>query len=127
MVEGRLQQLLHVVGGWYAWGVDVVDARPTAVFVSSDVQAVGMLRALHEADMNIPDDIAVVSFDASFQSEYTWPALTAMHQPTREMAAAAVEALLNKGEPSPVRNMVFPTDLIIRRSCGCLPGKEAGR
>lgn len=121
--EGQVFTAPFSMDGGYMAGrrLASVRDRPTAVFVSSDVQAVGVLRALHEADLNIPDDIAVVSFDASFQSEYTWPALTAMHQPTRQMAAAAVEALLNKDEPTPVRNMVFPTDLIIRRSCGCLP------
>ncbi|HET8794766.1 MAG TPA: LacI family DNA-binding transcriptional regulator [Arthrobacter sp.] len=120
--EGQIFTTPFSMDGGYAAGRRLASLkdRPTAVFVSSDVQAVGVLRALHEADLNVPADVAVVSFDASFQSEYTWPALTAMHQPTRQMAAAAVEALLNKEESTPVRNMVFPTDLIIRRSCGCL-------
>lgn len=120
--EGQIFTAPFSMEGGYRAGRRLVDARdrPRAVFVSSDAQAVGVLRALHEAGLEVPQDIALVSFDASFQSAFTWPALTAMHQPTEQMAEAAVSALLDR-ESAKARNMVFPTDLVIRRSCGCRP------
>ncbi|WP_026820665.1 LacI family DNA-binding transcriptional regulator [Arthrobacter castelli] len=120
--EGQIFTSTFSMEGGYRAGQRIAAARdrPTAVFVSSDAQAVGVLRALHEAGLQVPQDIALVSFDASFQSAFTWPALTAMHQPTEQMAEAAVSALLDR-ETASTENMVFPTDLVVRRSCGCLP------
>ncbi|MDN5704529.1 MAG: LacI family transcriptional regulator [Yaniella sp.] len=118
--EGQIFTGPFSMEGGYQAGRRLAAARerPTAAFVSSDAQTIGLLRSLHEAGLEVPQDIALVSFDASFQSAYTWPALTAMHQPTMQMAEAAVSALLDK-EAAPAVNMVFPTDLVIRRSCGC--------
>lgn len=125
LAEGQVYTAPFSMAGGYTAGRRLATARDraTAVFVSSDAQAVGVLRALHEADLVVPDDVAVVSFDASFQSEYTWPALTAMRQPTAQMARAAVELLLDGGSPGSTNpsNTVFDTELIIRRSCGCTP------
>jgi LacI family transcriptional regulator len=92
--------------------------RPTAIFASSDLLAVGALRAIHEADLSIPADIAVVSFDGTSESEFSWPQLTAVRQPVNEIAEAAVDAALAPVNPGgDVR--LLPTELIIRRSCGC--------
>lgn len=91
-------------------------AQVDAVFISSDQLAIGALRALHEADVDIPNDVAVVSFDGTEDAEYAWPALTTLAQPTAELAEQAVLRLLGAG--------VIPDErprgqLIIRRSCGC--------
>lgn len=91
-------------------------AQVDAVFVSSDQLAIGAMRALHEAGVDIPGDIAVVSFDGTEDAEYAWPALTTLAQPTPELAEQAVLRLLGVG--------VIPDErprgeLIIRRSCGC--------
>ena len=64
--------------------------RPTAIFASSDMQAIGILRAIHEAGLTVPGDIALTSFDGSAEAEYSWPALTTVEQPVRVMAEAAV-------------------------------------
>ena len=47
---------------------------PDAVFAASDLQAIGILRALHEAGVRVPEDVAIVSFDGTSESEYSWPA-----------------------------------------------------
>jgi LacI family transcriptional regulator len=106
--------------GGYAAAQRILAAAeiPTAIFVSSDNQAVGVLRALHEAGLRIPEDVAIVSFDGSPESEYTWPALTTVQQPLDAMAAAAVKAAVARPNSDPSQQ-IFPTDLIIRRSCGC--------
>ncbi|MDQ4492112.1 LacI family DNA-binding transcriptional regulator [Sinomonas sp. ASV486] len=90
--------------------------RPTALFASSDILAVGLLRAFHESGVRIPEDIAIVSFDGSPEAEFSWPGLTTLAQPIEEMARAAVEALVGDG---PASNRIFPPTLVRRASCGC--------
>ncbi|KQR63755.1 LacI family transcriptional regulator [Arthrobacter sp. Leaf337] len=92
--------------------------RPTAIFASSDLLAVGALRAIHEADLSIPDDIAVVSFDGTSESEFSWPQLTTVRQPINQIAEAVLEAALSHKD-SAGKIQLLPTELIIRRSCGC--------
>lgn len=91
--------------------------RPTAVFASSDLQAVGVLSALHEAGLRVPEDVAVVAFDGTAETEYSWPPLTVVRQPLDRMAEAAVSRLID-GEQA-IEAMTFPTELIVRKSCGC--------
>ncbi|UVJ38117.1 LacI family DNA-binding transcriptional regulator [Arthrobacter sp. CJ23] len=91
---------------------------PTAIFASSDLLAVGALRAIHEANMSVPGDIAVVSFDGTSESEFSWPQLTTVRQPINQIADAVLESALSSDEPDG-EIQLFPTDLVIRRSCGC--------
>lgn len=91
--------------------------RPTAVFASSDLQAVGFLRSLHDGGIRVPEDVAVVSFDGSKEAEYSVPRLTTVAQPVEEMARAAVEALLGDGGSDHSRT--FAGTLVLRASCGC--------
>ena len=106
--------------GGYACGQRLLagEQRPTAIMASSDLQAFGLLRAIGERGLSVPDDIAVVSFDGTVGSAFGWPPLTAVQQPITAMARAAVETVLQGGEPEP-RHQQFEMELIIRRSCGC--------
>ncbi len=92
--------------------------RPTAIFASSDLLAVGALRAIHEAGLSIPDDIAVVSFDGTSESEFSWPQLTTVRQPIDQIAEAAILAALSANH-SDGKVQLLPAELIVRRSCGC--------
>lgn len=107
--------------GGYAAGKRLLASgnRPTAIFASSDMQGIGILRAVHEAGLTLPGDIALVSFDGSIESEYSWPALTTVAQPVRAMAESAVRALVGEGRERELQHRIFPTELIIRQSCGC--------
>jgi LacI family transcriptional regulator len=108
--------------GGYAMGRALLQqGRPDAVFATSDLQAVGVLRALHEAGLRVPQDIALVSFDGTSESEFCWPALTVARQPVAEMAQAAVAAVLDRRSPHPDQHQLFQTELVLRRSCGCGP------
>ena len=75
------------------------------------MQAVGILRALHEAGLSVPGDIALAAFDGSVEAEYQWPPLTTVEQPVRAMADAAVRALVGRAAASRPRTTSSP------RSC----------
>jgi LacI family transcriptional regulator len=91
---------------------------PTAVFVASDVVAAGALAAIHEKQLRIPQDIAVVGFDDVPLAEYLTPPLTTIHIPVRSMAQLAfsmIMKLINNQQPD--ENQIFlETNLIIRQS-----------
>ena len=95
--------------------------RPTAVFVSSDNQAAGALRACADLGVRVPGDLALVSFDGSPSAEFTVPKLTSYRQPVDRIARTAVEGLLAQiaapgGLPT---HTVIPGELVVRHSCGC--------
>jgi LacI family transcriptional regulator len=117
--KGPVAAAAYTREGGYAAGQRILagDRRPTAVFVSSDMQAVGVLRAMHEAGIALPQEMAVVSFDGSPESEYSWPALTTVQQPVKDMAIEAVERLVAVEEST--QFSVHESTLIVRQSCGC--------
>lgn len=104
------------------------DRGPDAVFVASDEQALGVLRALTELGLSCPADVAVASFDGIAPAAYSVPALTTMAQPFDELARAALTSLLARlADPdAPASVSVLPVELIARGSCGCPdpPGGE---
>jgi LacI family transcriptional regulator len=106
--------------GGYDAGIRMLQAedRPTAVYVLSDQQSIGFLNAVHRAGLQVPGDMAVVSFDGTTESKFSWPPLTVMRQPVREMAHAAVD-LLDKRDPDSHVHHVFSSRLVVRQSCGC--------
>lgn len=95
--------------------------KPTALFAGNNFLAVGAQRALREMNYRIPDDIVLVAVDEippEFTSE---PVLTVSNQPAREMGKQAACLLLKriKGETSsPCKQIVLPTEMIIRNSSG---------
>jgi LacI family transcriptional regulator len=92
--------------------------RPSVIFAASDQLCIGALKAIREAGLRCPEDIAVVSYDGTTESEYCWPPLTVARQPIQAMAEAAVSAVLNLSSPAAAYQR-FATDLVIRESCGC--------
>jgi LacI family transcriptional regulator len=91
---------------------------PHAVFVSSDMQAIGAMRALYELGLRVPEDVALFAFDGTEETEYTNPQLSVVRQPVREMAEDAVEKVLNPSGPASPYTAHKP-ELVFRRSCGC--------
>jgi LacI family transcriptional regulator, galactose operon repressor len=98
--------------------------RPSAIFTASDQLSSGALKAIREAELRCPDDIAVVSFDGTSESEYCWPPLTVARQPIQTMAEAAISAVLNLGPAAEYQR--FDTEIVIRESCGC-SGRHPGQ
>lgn len=91
---------------------------PRAIFAASDLLAVGVLRALHEAGLSVPGDVAIVSFDGSVESDYSWPPLTSVRQRIATIAESALQSALDT-TPSPHVSQQLHGDLIVRASCGC--------
>lgn len=70
--------------------------RPTAIFASNDLIALGILGALSDAGLSCPDDVSVVGFDDLEVSSFTNPPLTTVTQPAYQLGASAVTVLLNR-------------------------------
>jgi LacI family transcriptional regulator len=94
--------------------------QPDAVFVASDTMALGVLRALRQAKISVPDDIAMVSFDGLPTSATSEPPLTTVRQPILRIGTKVVETLIDilTHGLEPPRHIVMPNELVIRASCG---------
>lgn len=105
--------------GGHAGGARLLNTAtpPTAIFASSDLQAIGLLRAAYERGLRIPEDLAVIAFDGTKESEFCWPPLTVLAQPLQQMADAAVALILDRDRGD--EHVPFEPRLIVRRSCGC--------
>jgi len=94
---------------------------PSAVFVANDEMAIGAIEAVRGRGLRVPDDVAIVGFDDIQMAPYVQPPLTTVRQPIREFGALAVQMLLRRIEnpEAEAKTIVLPTQLVIRRSCGC--------
>ncbi|NUR69323.1 MAG: LacI family DNA-binding transcriptional regulator [Hamadaea sp.] len=92
--------------------------RPTAIFASNDLQALGVYQAARAAGLRVPADLSVVGFDDLPVAALTDPPLTTVHQPLAEMAAAATEMALalGRGERMPQLGLELGTTLTVRES-----------
>ncbi len=97
-------------------------ARPDAVFAASDIMASGAMRAVQEAGLGIPDDIAFIGFDDVPLAALTKIQLTTIRQPILKFGITAVEFLIDLIEKgtTPARSIILDTELIIRDSCGAI-------
>lgn len=95
-----------------------------AVFVHSDLMAVGVLGAVEASGRRVPDDVAVVSCDDLSFAAYLRPPLTTVRVPLRETGAQAVEMLLRRlsGEDVDVETVLLPVELVVRQSSGVREG-----
>lgn len=90
---------------------------PTAIVAANDYCAIGALRALSEAGVRVPEQIAVAGFDGITSSQFARPALTTVQVPIREIGRKAVRTLVNlvDGLDEPEHSVV-PVELLIRAS-----------
>lgn len=96
---------------------------PTAHIAANNSMTIGVLHALRERGLRVPEDIALVAFDDFEWSDLFHPRLTVIAQPTREIGAQAVQMLLSRlDEPDRApRSVRLPARLVHRESCGCAP------
>jgi DNA-binding LacI/PurR family transcriptional regulator len=91
-----------------------------AVFTGDDDAAIGVLRALREHSYRIPEDISVAGFDDLGFAGFLNPPLTTVRAPTEAVGQIATERLFNMLDNASTDGAVLlPTDIILRRSCGC--------
>lgn len=100
--------------------------RPTAVFCSTDDQAIGLLRAARELGVDVPGELAVAGFDDVKEAAMTDPPLTTVASDREAMARTAVDIALDPAPDAVTsggadRTRSFPSRLVVRTSCGC-PG-----
>jgi LacI family transcriptional regulator len=98
--------------------IDLGADRPRAVFVSSDIQAIGAIQAIKDRNLRVPQDIAVVGFDDIELAQFV--GLTTVRQPMKKMGEVAVERLLEKMANKTTNGFKhrFRTELVVRESCG---------
>jgi DNA-binding LacI/PurR family transcriptional regulator len=91
-----------------------------AVFTGDDDAAIGVLRALHQHGLKVPDDVAVIGFDDLGFAPFLNPPLTTVRAPTESVGRIAAERLFDLLENQTTDEVVIlPTEIIFRRSCGC--------
>jgi LacI family transcriptional regulator len=92
---------------------------PTAIFASNDVSAFGVMEAIRERGLRIPDDVSVMGFDDIPQAAHVHPPLTTVRQPLEEMGRAATRMLLEyiQDPLRPPERVELPTELVLRQSC----------
>jgi LacI family transcriptional regulator len=101
----------------------------TAIFCFNDISAIGVIRAVHDAGLSVPDDISVVGFDDIISAAYQKPSLTTVRQPLdamgKEGAKALLEMITNPGHELPPQIVMQP-ELIVRESTGPVSQKAVG-
>jgi DNA-binding LacI/PurR family transcriptional regulator len=94
----------------------------TAIVAGSDFMAMGILRALTEEGLRVPDDVSLIGFDDIEFCHYTTPPLTTVRQDRVAMGRGAVQRLVamieGTEETSP---LILPTQLVVRKSTGPAP------
>lgn len=101
----------------------------TAVFVANDQMALGLLRALREAGLRVPNDVSVVGFDDVPEAAYFAPPLTTVRQDFDELGRRSLHLLLDQleGRPMPTTSVVIEPDLVLRESTGPVRGSTHQR
>ena len=91
---------------------------PTALFVANNEMMAGALAALQARDVQVPNEMSLVSFDDVRWARYVSPPLTTVAQPTEEIGTLAAEFLFERlaGRNERVTRTLNPT-LIVRGSC----------
>ena len=99
---------------------------PTAIFAANDLAAMGVISALDEAGLRIPEDVSVMGYDNSFLASLRHVSLTSIDQAADELGSIAVDRLLERlegGRSEPVRVVTRPT--LVPRTSTAAPREEA--
>lgn len=108
-----------MLGGYYAAQkvINLID-RKTAIFVLSDIGAMGLIRGLNELGISVPQDVSVMGYDDIFYADFMVPALTTIRQDIFRKGERAVELLLAQIEGREIeeKTILLPVELKIRES-----------
>lgn len=95
---------------------------PTAIFAINNLITVGVLQALEQAGLRVPQDVGLIGFDDFELAAVLHPRLTLVRQPATELGRRAAWLLFDRLEgrwSRQPRRLVLETELIVRESCGC--------
>ncbi len=107
----------------------MTEGGTTAIFAGNDSMALGVLRALHEAGVDVPGQVSVVGFDDVPEAAYLTPPLTTVRQDFAEVGRRSLQVLVEQMESSgEVEEMqvVVGAELVVRASSGPAPGRAGG-
>ncbi len=111
----------YQTGGGYLAAQRLLDLpeRPTAIFASNDLEAIGAINAVRERGLSIPADLSIIGFDDIPQASLVYPRLTTVRQPLVQIGQVAVRLLLERIESTEkdARRVTLSTELVIRESC----------
>lgn len=125
--EQFVEVTLFTVAGGQAAAKVLLDKGCTAIICSTDLMALGAVRAVRSRDLSVPEDISVVGYDDSMLMAYTDPPLTTVRQSVLAMGSAAVQALVDEiAGRAPTRvELLFAPELVVRGSTGSGPRMHA--
>lgn len=106
-------------GGYNAMS-QLLDEKPEAVFIASDMMAVGAMRAVTNAGLRIPEDIGILGFDDMPFAAKLEPPLSTVRQPVYQCGETAAKMLVERIEDPQTQHqqLILPTELVIRESTG---------
>ena len=108
----------------YQAGLMLVNSvlKPTAIFAVSDTLAIGAMRAFKDQGLKVPEDMAVVGYNNLEIASLMEPPLTSMSAPAYELGAQSMGMLFSliRNRRNNCENKILATQMVIRRSCGCL-------
>lgn len=116
---------LIVSGGYSSSGayeatLKILEKRKdvTAIFVLSDIMAIGAAKAILDSGLRIPEDVSIIGFDGMDESKYYNPSITTVKQPKKLMAKMSMNLLISliNGEAEN-KHILLDTKLIKRNSC----------
>ncbi len=91
-----------------------------AVFTGNDDAAIGVLTALSESGLRVPEDVSVVGFDDLRLSAIINPPLSTVRAPTEQVGRLAARLLFDQIHGLPVQSVsLTESEVVLRRSCGC--------
>lgn len=102
----------------YERGVAIARMRrlPTAIMVASDLAATGLLKALHDHSIAVPDSVSLVGFGDFRLTSFTWPALTTVRLPLNDLGRQAASMVLNQLRGVHEPSIKLPCSLVLRDS-----------
>jgi LacI family transcriptional regulator len=132
---GTIDDVNYLEADWTSSGGEIAmknrltrdEPLPQAIACANDQTAVGVIYALSDSGLRVPDDVAVTGFDDISLTRYFRPPLTTFRQSGSILGQVAVDALVSMiNEPgNTAREIVLPTELVVRASCGCDEGADS--
>jgi len=119
-----------VVWGWHDfnqgykafWALHASGVKFSAILASNDNSAMGAMRAIHEANLRIPRDIAVIGFDDQPGALAQVPPLSSVHAPLKLIGEQALIMMVDHlTRQVPLESIQVSTRIVRRQSCGCIP------